>query len=209
VVTSRFVLPPTSGDVAGCQFPPAVTTGLSLFTWFFTGGLRDVRLVLGFGLDLRRRFPPAMTARSAGSERENCVTPLVDVDLAASSEKESVEAPCDCSSKGEPGIILYCVLGLIHYFCLDFNVVLKSNGDLLLTKGFFFRVLRISLFCLALRPGVLKSTDKPDCLGPPYRVASTLCRRARKRHTLSFMSIGGTIGQLNIFPGHSCKLSSS
>jgi hypothetical protein len=116
---------------------------------------------------------------------------------------------CGCYSKGEPGIILDCVLGLIHHFCLGFNVVLKSKWRFAPHKGFFFRVVRISLFCLALRPGVLKSTDKPDCLGPPYRVASTLCRRARKRHTLSFMSIGGTIGQLNIFPGHSCKLSSS
>jgi hypothetical protein len=126
-MTLRFVLPFASGYVAGRQFTPAVTTCLSLFTWFFTGGLRDVRLVLGFGLDLRRRFLPAMTARSAGSEREDCVTPLVDVDSAASSEEESVEAPCGCSSKGEPGIILDRVLGLIHYFCLGFNVVLKSK----------------------------------------------------------------------------------
>jgi hypothetical protein len=113
---------------------------------------------------------------------------------------------CGCYSKGEPGIILDCVLGLIHHFCLGFNVVLKSKWRFAPHKGFFFRVVRISLFCLALRPGVLKSTDKPDCLGPPLlRSIHTPPKKKSRKATLPDRDKawhGG--GQVLLLPGTDC-----
>jgi hypothetical protein len=77
-------------------------------------------------------------------------------------------------------IILNRILWLIHVFSLESNVILKPRWQ----SWLLLKLLKISLFCLALLPEYPNPQTNQIVFGLPYSAASTLPEKKSRKATL-------------------------